>query len=214
MSIAVIIPAYNEEKTIGPILKELCSIKIIDEIIVVNDGSTDKTVNVAKNHGVKVIDLCQNTGKSRAVITGVESTTAQIILMLDADLIGLKEMHVMELLNPVLKGDAEMTIGIFKHGRGTTDFAQKIAPFLSGQRALKRELFKKLKNHRIKDFGIEMALTLMAESEKIKVKEVFLKDLTHVMKEEKRGFILGFLSRMKMYWDIIFCVIKYKLEVL
>ena len=57
-----------------------------------------------------------------------------------------------------------------------------------------------------------MALTLMAEKEKIKVKEIYLPDLTHVMKEEKRGVLLGFLSRIKMYWDIVFCAIKYKFD--
>jgi len=214
MKIAAIVPAFNEEKTIGPILKELCNMKILDEIIVVSDGSTDNTVAIARNYvkdyKVKVIEHKENMGKSQAVITGVNNTKAEIIIMLDADLIGLKESHIMALLSPIINEDVTMTVGIFNHGRGSTDLAQKIAPFLSGQRAVKREVFEKLHNYSIKDYGIEMALTLLANTEKIKTKEVKLNNLTHVMKEEKRGILVGFLSRIKMYWDIILCLIKFK----
>lgn len=213
MSVAVVVPAYNESKTIGNVLKVLKNAEGLDEIIVVNDGSLDNTLDVAKNYDVKIINFSQNRGKTIAVFTGVKSTKADIILMLDADLVGLKESHVQELLKPVVLKEADMTIGIFKNGRRATDFAQKVAPFLSGQRALKREVFDKLEKYPVKDYGLEIALTLMAAREDLKVKEVELVDLTHVMKEEKRGFLWGFLARLKMYWDIIFCVIKFRLEV-
>ncbi|WP_422445743.1 glycosyltransferase family 2 protein [Thermoanaerobacterium sp. DL9XJH110] len=213
MSVAAVIPAYNEEKTIGDVIRALIPVKIVDEIIVVSDGSTDNTVSVAKSFEVRVVELPQNLGKGAAVLAGVKSTSADVILLMDADLIGLKEEHIYGLLTPVLNGDVDMTIGIFKNGRGATDLAQKITPFLSGQRAVKRKLFDRLEKYKVKDYGLEMALTIMAEREKIKVKQVYLKDLTHVMKEEKRGVIPGFLSRLKMYRDIIFCVIKLKLEV-
>jgi len=211
-SVAVIIPAYNEGRTIGAVLKPLSSMQILNEIIVVSDGSCDDTVAIARKFGTNVIELAENKGKSSAVLTGVKNTDANIILMLDADLIGLTEEHVLKLIDPVINHGADMTIGIFKHGRGATDLAQKIAPFLSGQRVITREVFDKLLKYKVKDYGIEMALTLMADREKIKVQEVILEDLTHVMKEEKRGFFLGFLSRVKMYWDIVFCAIKFKID--
>jgi len=213
MSVAAIIPAYNEGKTIGHVLKVLMGIKSLDEVIVVNDGSCDDTAMVARNFKARVIDLPRNKGKSTAVLTGVKNTDAEIILMLDADLVGMKETHIQELLNPVLSGETDMTIGIFKNGRGATDLAQRIAPFLSGQRALKRDVFVKLEKYPSKDYGLEIALTLMAERENVKVKEVELRDMTHVMKEEKRGFLPGFISRLKMYRDIIFCIVKFRLEV-
>lgn len=214
MSVSAIIPAYNEGKTIGRVLEILMNVKCLDEVIVVNDGSCDETAPIARDYKAKVIDLPQNRGKSAAVLTGVQNTDAEIILMLDADLVGLKETHIQSLLKPVLSGETDMTIGIFKNGRGATDLAQRIAPFLSGQRALKREVFKKLEKYPAKEYGLEIALTLMADRENVRVKEVELTDLTHVMKEEKRGFLLGFISRLKMYWDIIFCIVKFRLEVL
>lgn len=212
MKITAVIPAYDEEKTIGNVLKPLSVMSIIDEIVVISDGSHDNTAKIARNYNAQVIELEKNQGKANAVLTGVKNTDADIILMLDADLIGLRDEHIMNLLQPVIDKKADMTIGIFKSGRGATDLAQKIAPFLSGQRVISKSVFTKLEKYKVKDYGIEMALTLMAEKEKIKVQEIYLADLTHVMKEEKRGVFLGFLSRMKMYWDILFSAIKFKIN--
>lgn len=74
--------------------------------------------------------------------------------------------------------------------------------------------FEKLDQSKITGYGIEMALTLMAEREKIRTQLVYLPNLTHLMKEEKRGVFLGFLSRMKMYFDILFMFgsLKFKLK--
>ncbi|WP_296970557.1 glycosyltransferase family 2 protein [Tepidanaerobacter sp. EBM-38] len=210
MKIAVVMPAYNEEKTIGNVLKPLSNHKLIDEIIVISDGSSDNTAKIAKSYKARVIELEKNQGKTNAVLIGVKNTDADIILMLDADLIGLNDEHITSLLQPIIDKKADMTIGIFKSGRGATDLAQKIAPFLSGQRAISRSVFCKLEKHNVKDYGIEMALTLMAEKEKIRVQRVYLPNLTHVMKEEKRGAFLGFISRIKMYVDIISSAIKFK----
>lgn len=196
-SVAAIIPAYNEEKTIGNVLKPLSAMEIIDEIIVISDGSYDNTASIARDYNARVIELEKNQGKSNAVLKGVNVTDAEVIIMLDADLIGLTENHVLSLVEPVLKNGVDMTIGIFKHGRGATDFAQKIAPFLSGQRVITRKVIDKLLKYKVKDYGIEMALTLMADREKINVKEIYLEDLTHVMKEEKRGLFFGFLISSK-----------------
>lgn len=186
MKITAVIPAYDEEKTIGNVLKPLSAISLINEIVVISDGSHDNTAQIARNYKARVIELEKNRGKTNAVLTGVKNTDADIILMLDADLIGLSVEHIMNLLQPVIYKEADMTIGIFKCGRGATDLAQKIAPFLSGQRVISKSVFTKLEKYKVKDYGIEMALTLMAEKEKIKVQEIYLPDLTHVMKEEKR----------------------------
>jgi len=211
--IAVVIPAYDEEKTIGNVLKPLSTLSIIDEIVVVSDGSHDRTASIARSYNARVIELDKNHGKTNAVLTGVQSTDADIILMLDADLIGLTNEHIINLLQPVVDNKADMTIGVFCSGRGATDLAQKIAPFLSGQRAICKAVLDRLEDYKITNYGIEMALTLMAEKEKIRTQLVYLPNLTHLMKEEKRGFFMGFLSRMKMYWDIlfIFSVIKLRL---
>jgi len=203
MKVSCIIPAYNEEKTIASIIDTVKRVNQVNEIIVVSDGSTDATAIVAKQAGAKVIELPENMGKGAAVKIGIENAKNDIVMLLDADLIGLNEHHVLDLLLPVLNDEADMTVGIFVNGRLTTDLAQKIAPFLSGQRVLKKHIFYNIDNIELTKYGIEVALTRYLRKNNFRVKNVELPDLTHIMKEEKLGFKEGFKARMKMYRDII-----------
>ncbi|MEW6623242.1 MAG: glycosyltransferase family 2 protein [Bacillota bacterium] len=202
MKASAVIPAYNEEYNIGRVLQVLVKVDLLDEILVIDDGSTDNTAQVAETFGVKVIRLKENMGKGGAMMEGVKCASNSNLLFLDADLVGLKEEHVYDLLEPIMKQNYMMSVGVFEHGRFATDLAQFLAPFLSGQRALKKDLFFKMVNLDATRFGVEVALTKYASDYKLPVKEVILKDLTHVMKEEKLGLIKGFLARMKMYWEI------------
>ena len=204
MKIATIIPAFNEAKTIGTILNTLKRCSRIDQIIVVSDGSTDSTVEEAlRVDNIEVIELLENRGKGGAIKAGLDHTSAEIILFLDADLIGLTPAHVNALLQPVIDGTAPMAIGIFEKGRVATDIAQKMAPFLSGQRAVRRELLESISDLDLSRFGAEVALHRYVEDHKIPVTVVQLPDLSHVMKEEKLGLCKGLGARAKMYWEII-----------
>ncbi|TET54852.1 MAG: glycosyltransferase, partial [Actinobacteria bacterium] len=62
-SIAAIIPAYNEEKNIAPILEVLKNVNFLDHILIVDDGSKDKTARIAKEAGFEVLELKENQGK-------------------------------------------------------------------------------------------------------------------------------------------------------
>lgn len=202
MKVAAVIPAYNEESTIGEIVRTVRQAPVISEVLVVSDGSTDGTALVAEDTGARVIRLTANVGKGGAMMAGVKSTDADIILFLDADLIGLTQEHILNLLEPVIEGRAEMTIGIFEDGRLATDLAQFIAPYLSGQRAVRRALFERLPDLDMARFGVEVALTKFVKTEGISVEEVELKEMSHIMKEEKLGLVKGVMARMKMYWEI------------
>jgi glycosyltransferase involved in cell wall biosynthesis len=202
MHITAIIPAYNEEKTIGNVLSVVKEVDLIDEIIVVSDGSEDRTAEIARTYNVQVIELKNNLGKGGAIRKGVDKCSSDIILFLDADLIGLKPKHVTALLLPVINGECEMSIGVFNNGRFATDLAQKVAPYLSGQRALKRTLIEQISNIDITRYGVEVAMTKYVSKNNIKTKEIILDNLTHIMKEEKMGVVKGFTARLKMYWEI------------
>jgi len=202
MKIKTLIPAFNEEKTIGDIIDTLNQVSLINEVIVVDDGSEDNTYLVAKNRGARVIKMDKNRGKGAALQEGIAKIDTDIILLLDGDLIGLRQEHVYKLLNPVISDEADMTIGVFKKGRGLTDLAQVVSPGLSGQRAIKLAELKKVKNLDKEGFGVEVALNKHFK-EKGRVKKVELKDLTHVMKEEKMGLVKGVKARTKMYIDIL-----------
>lgn len=209
-TITTIIPAYNEEKNIGNVLSVVKEIDLIDRIIVVSDGSEDMTAQIARDFGVDVIELKDNVGKGGAIKNGVDRTNGEIILFLDADLVGLKPKHVIDLLTPVINGECDMSIGIFNNGRFATDLAQKLTPYLSGQRAIKRYIIEGISDIDITRYGVEVALTRYVSKNNIKTKEVYLDNVTHVMKEEKLGVVKGFTARLKMYRDIAKYIVNLK----
>ncbi len=202
MLVAAVIPAFAEENTITGVVQAVQKSPLVGEVIVVNDGSPDRTAAAAKGTGARVIDLPENRGKGGAIEAGCAATAAEVLLLLDADLIGLTPEHIDLLLAPVLAGEADMTVGVFGSGRFLTDLAQKLAPQLSGQRAVRREIVSSVPDLSAKRFGVEMALEDSARAAKARVAVVRLMNLSHMMKEEKLGFIPGFRARLRMYWEI------------
>lgn len=210
--ISAIIPAYNEADRIGGTLASLKTLDAIHELIVVDDGSTDNTSEVAKNSGAtEVLQLVMNGGKGRALTEGLRKATGDILLFLDADL-GDTAKEAAHLLPSILNGEADMTIAVLprpvKRGgmgfvlRAAHDGIQQAtgrsfeAP-LSGQRALTRELMNKI--GRIEEkFGVEVALTIDALRSGARVVEV---PIAFRHRETGRD-LRGFLHRWKQWRDV------------
>ncbi len=197
-------PAYNEESRIRTVLEVVTQADIVDEIIVVNDGSTDKTAQAAKSYrGVYLIDKRSNEGKGAALMTGIENTGCDILIFIDADLVGFKVQHIEDLVNPLLReDDLMMTVGKFSGGRLRTALPQTLIPSISGQRALRRSFMEGMNFSEV-GFGIEIALTRYAQKSGVKVKEVIMADVTHIMKEEKLGIVKGAWARFGMYSEMV-----------
>ncbi len=203
MKVTAIIPAYNEATRIGQVLMPLQVSQLVDEIIVVDDGSRDGTTLVAQRYGVKVITLQKNRGKAAALDVGIEEARHDAVLFLDADLIGLEPSHIDKMIMNYFEYNVDMVIGVFKNGRLNSDLSQRFSPYLSGQRVLSKRLWNQLKKKHKLDFGVEIALTKLVRKKGLKKRLVELDGVTHVMKEEKRGFSQGFVDRLKMYTDIV-----------
>ena len=94
MILSIVIPIYNEEKTLRALIEKVMSVglqpKVQKEIILVNDGSTDGTLDILKSFEaypvIKIIHHQQNQGKTSALISGMNQATGEIILIQDADL--------------------------------------------------------------------------------------------------------------------------------
>jgi len=201
--ISAIVPAYNEAQNIGNVLQVLKRVPEVQEIIVVDDGSLDDTAVVAQRFGARVLRLEVNQGKGAAMKAGASIATGDIVVFLDADLVGLTVEHVQELIQPIQAGETDATVGIFEGGRVSTDWAQAVAPFLSGQRALRRQLLEVFDHWDMSGYGVELQLHRQLKRMGKVPTSVVLHDVTQVVKEEKLGLVKGFAARMRMYWEIL-----------
>ena len=110
-SVAVVIPAKNEAATIGAVLDTvLIHDQLVDELVVVNDHSSDDTSTVADHHGARVVRLEGRSGKGAAMRAGVASTTAEIVVFLDADVLNTTADYVARLIQPLLERPATQLV--------------------------------------------------------------------------------------------------------
>jgi len=185
--ISAIICAFNEEKTIKEIVTTVCDY-FFDEVIVVNDGSTDATSKILDElqflPSLKYIALPENKGKGYAMATGIENSTGEIIVFIDADLSNLKEKHFEQLITPVFSNEADMVLGQATE----TLINYKINPFKSftGERALlKQDVLTILEEMRTSKFGVETLINLHYQALEKRVKYVMLEGLKHPTKFDK-----------------------------
>jgi len=111
--LSVIIPAYNEKSTIREIINRVKAVKILKEVIVIDDGSTDGTREILKeikDPEIKVVFHEKNYGKSHAIRTGIEAAIGGIIIIQDADL-EYDPNDYAALIEPILSGRAEVVYG-------------------------------------------------------------------------------------------------------
>jgi glycosyltransferase involved in cell wall biosynthesis len=114
MKLSVIIPVYNEVQTIEEILKQVRAVGVVDELIIVDDGSTDGTREKLKAEenqpGTTVIYRKQNGGKGAAVRTGIDRATGDILLIQDADLEYDPRDYPM-MIRPIVEGRVKVVYG-------------------------------------------------------------------------------------------------------
>ena len=217
--VAAIIPAYNEANRVVAVLETIAAAHSVDEVLCVTDGCTDDSAAqvaaflAARPDAatpVRLFELTQNIGKGGAMAHGAHHTDAEVLLFLDADLIGLRSSQVDEMLEPMVRESdpADMTLGLFGAVRGGPlgwwlSWCHRATPSITGQRAIRRDLFLSTPGLTRSRFGVEAAITRWVQSDpSLKVDFVYLHSVTHPIKEEKLGLIRGSRNRMRMYRDI------------
>jgi len=114
MKLSVIIPVYNERETIAEVIERVKAVKLNKEIIVVDDGSTDGTVEILRDQredGVLTVHESKiNFGKGSAVRIGLKYVTGDIVIIQDADL-ELNPNEYYQLIQPILDGQTKIVYG-------------------------------------------------------------------------------------------------------
>ena len=208
--VSIIIPVYNEERTIVSLTKEICAWDKAKEIIIVDDGSTDQTPQLLKrlHRNITLISLKKNHGKSYAIIQGIRKSTGKYIMFLDADCMGVSSKALDVFLEPILSDNADMVVGIAgTHGLGDQKF---YFPF-HGQRIIRRqEILKYLDEEQPSGYGLEVYLN--AKYKKKRIVYIRLPGVSQLKKYEKHGFINSLFPYIAEFFEVLRYYIKYARE--
>ncbi len=207
MSVSAIVCAYNEEKTVKPILEVLLSHPKVDEVIVVNDGSTDRTEKVIgsiKSDKLVKIHHQKNLGKGAAVAAAVRTSRGEFLLLCDADLKNFHPRHVDLLLTPLLIESNCMVIGLREpHHAHEKTFGLFMRSF-GGERSLKKQsILPILDRLRSSGYGIEAILNLRLLHQGKHIYYMPLPKLIHVIKQEKHPLYRYISDYFKENADIL-----------
>jgi len=182
-SVSCIVPVYNNEKTVEGVLKTILNTKLISEVIVVDDGSTDKTYEVIKKYQgkVKIFKNNTNLGKGAAFVEGYKLARGKYILTCDADHKNLKIEHLQSIINEFFNGNHHMVLGARESDKGWGALMAQI----SGERMFEKNSIKKYLNLiKSSRYGMEQIINHAHKGGGIKV--VVSKDIGHLLKY-KRG---------------------------
>jgi len=197
MQVSAVIPAYNEEKTVAQLVSVFKNSNLFEEIIVIDDGSKDRTSFLAKKAGAIVVSLPKNEGKGEALTIGVKLSSSPIILFFDADLLGVTKKHLEDLINPVINNEADMVIGIQPKYEEVYAISNAL-PVISGQRAIKREIFEAVPDFWRVGYQIDEALSYYCKMNELRVQKIVLHGVNHVQKITKTNLVNGLWGYLRM----------------
>lgn len=156
-TVSAIVPVFNEEKTVAGVVKALLKSPLVDQVIAVNDGSTDRSREILKRFQKRIIflDFKKNRGKGFALAKGIRKAKGEVVTFWDADNTNLSQRHIHSLLEPIFTGSAQVVLGYRVWKKNF------LSPFreLTGQRAYyRKDLLPHLRGIAKSRFGVEVYL--------------------------------------------------------
>lgn len=210
--VVALVPAFNAEATVAETVGVLRTVPAVDQVIVIDDGSSDATAERAGAAGATVIRMPRNMGKGEALNAGLKQASGSVIVLVDDDM-GKYAAEVEKLLDPILKDHADMTIAQFPKARKKGGFGivkrtarggirlftgREFHSPLSGQRALNPKAVEAIGRFE-SGWGVEVGLTIDACRKGLRVREV---PVTMYNKETGRDWA-GFVHRGKQLIGVI-----------
>ena len=209
-----IVPVFNEENTIKSVLDTLERSYLIDEIIVVNDASTDNTLRIIRNMNsekIRVLSLDENVGKSRAIQFAVKDLDADILFFCDGDLHNFSEEHIEQILAPFATSEVAMSVGLRDYHPAVNLFSKTVFPLITGERAVSYPQFGNvICDTLMKGYDIEPVLNHYCRKHKIPVYKNILTGVRQTNKPIKRKH--GTFLLMKQSIEIMRIIVLLKIR--
>lgn len=205
-TISVIIPVYNEERTISSIVEIVRTWGKASEIIVVNDGSTDKTDAALKQfkNTISLITYKTNRGKGFALSRAIEKSSGEILLFLDGDVVGLTHKDLSALLMPVIRDDTDMVLGLARFWN-----VGSYSPFdgVTGERVLwRKNIIGRVNQMRKAGRGVEFLINDIHKH--LRVKSIKLSHVFILGKWEKQAAPDAILDYLKEAQEFVGQIVR------
>jgi glycosyltransferase involved in cell wall biosynthesis len=199
--IDVVIPARNEAATVADVVAAALGCRWTGQVVVVDDGSSDGTAEVALAAGAKVVRREGTGSKANAMEVGVAATGAEAVLFCDADCLGLSAAHLDEVCRPLVEGRAAMSVGWFDYG-WLNPLVLRLPP-TSGERVVPRWVWDAVRPEKRQGYSIEIMINEVIAEGRLPTSVRTMTGVTHRTKRDKLGLRRGYRETWRMFWHLV-----------